>query len=116
MPLPPVPALAPDASTGRIPATLTTALRRTATGLGRRLARGDRATATPTPTPREAPAWRLWADLARGYLSLALTLVPRPRPARTLTVFVAADTVSGPPGGPAPHRPGRRERGPDAAS
>ncbi|RDD90070.1 hypothetical protein DVZ84_04930 [Streptomyces parvulus] len=115
VPLLPVPALAPGASTGRIPATLTTALRRTATGLGRRLARRDQA----APTRREAPAWRLWADLARGYLSLALTLVPRPRPARTLTVFVAtADTVSGRPAGPAPHphRPGRREPGPDAAA
>ncbi|WP_432099388.1 hypothetical protein [Streptomyces sp. WAC 04229] len=111
MPLLPVPALAPDASTGRIPATLTTALRRTATGLRRRLARRD----PETVTPRETPAWRLWADLARGYLSLALSRVPRPRPARTFTVFVAtADTLSGRPGGPTPYRHGWWEPGPDA--
>ncbi len=111
VPLLPVPALAPDASTGRIPATLTTALRRTATGLRRRLARRD----PETVTPRETPAWRLWADLARGYLSLALSRVPRPRPARTFTVFVAtADTLSGRPGGPTPYRHGWWEPGPDA--
>jgi hypothetical protein len=46
----------------------------------------------------------LWADLARGYLALALTLLPRPRPAHTFTVFVAtADTLGARRGGPAPY-------------
>ncbi len=113
VPLLPVPVFAPGASTGRIPTTVATALRRTAAGLRRVLARRDPAAATP----RETPAWRLWADLARGYLALALTLLPRPRPAHTFTVFTAtADTPGARPGGPAPHRrlPGFGERGPDA--
>lgn len=113
VPLPTVPDFAPDASTGRIPATVMTALRRTGEGLRRRVTRRGRAAAAP----REVPARRLWADLARGYLALALTLLPRSRPARIPTVFVApADTLSAPPGGPAPHRrlPGRRGPGPDA--
>ncbi|MGW0457791.1 hypothetical protein [Streptomyces tendae] len=97
VPLLPVPVFAPGASTGRTPATLTTVLRRTATDLRRPLARRARATAAP----HETPAWRLWADLARGYLALALTLLPRPRPAHTLTVFVAtADSLGARPGGP----------------
>ncbi|MFA3874488.1 hypothetical protein ABS735_12475 [Streptomyces sp. MMCC 100] len=100
MPLLPVPVFAPGASTGRTPTTLTTALHRTAKDLRRRLARRAPATAAP----HEAPAWHLWADLARGYLALALTLLPRPRPARTFTVFVAtADTPGARPDGPAPY-------------
>ncbi|MFD5219897.1 hypothetical protein [Streptomyces tendae] len=98
VPLLPVPVFAPGASTGRTPATLTTVLRRTATDLRRPLARRARATAG---APHETPAWRLWADLARGYLALALTLLPRPRPAHTFTVFVAtADSLGARPGGP----------------
>ncbi|WP_238697242.1 hypothetical protein [Streptomyces sp. E2N166] len=101
MPLPPVPVVAPGASTGRIPATLATALRRTAADLRRRLVHRGPAAATP----RETPAWRLWADLTRGYLALALTLLPRSRPAQTVTVFVAsADTLSAGSGGSAPYR------------
>ncbi|MFE0418675.1 hypothetical protein [Streptomyces tendae] len=97
VPLLPVPVFAPGASTGRTPATLTTVLRRTATDLRRPLTRRAPATAAPHQTP----AWRLWADLARGYLALALTLLPRPRPAHTFTVFVAtADTLGARPGGP----------------
>ncbi|WP_432162924.1 hypothetical protein [Streptomyces tendae] len=97
VPLLPVPVFAPGASTGRTPATLTTVLRRTATDLRRPLARRARATAAP----HETPAWRLWADLARGYLALALTLLPRPRPTHTFTVFVAtADSLGARPGGP----------------
>ncbi|WP_201301814.1 hypothetical protein [Streptomyces tendae] len=97
VPLLPVPVFAPGASTGRTPATLTTVLRRTARDLRRPLARRARATAAP----HETPAWRLWADLARGYLALALTLLPRPRPAHTFTVFVAtADSLGARPGGP----------------
>ncbi|MFF0646728.1 hypothetical protein [Streptomyces tendae] len=97
VPLLPVPVFAPGASTGRTPATLTTVLRRTATDLRRPLAFRARTMATP----HETPAWRLWADLARGYLALALTLLPRPRPAHTFTVFVAtADSLGARPGGP----------------
>ncbi|WP_282549829.1 hypothetical protein [Streptomyces rochei] len=114
MPLLPVPVFAPGASTGRTPTPLATALRRTATGIRRAVARRAPAAATP----RETPAWHLWADLARGYLALALTLLPRTRPAHTFTVFVAStDTLSARPAGPAPHRrlpPGRRGPGPDA--
>lgn len=98
VPFLPVPVFAPGASTGRTPATLTTLLRRTATGLRRGLARR----APATGAPHEPPAWRAWADLARGYLALALTLLPRTRPAHTFTVFVAsADTLGARPGGPA---------------
>ncbi len=114
VPLLPVPAVAPGASTGRTPTTLATALRRTAADLRRGLAHRGQATATP----RETPAWALWADLARGYLALALTLLPRTRPAHTVTVFVAsADPLSARPGGPAPHRrppAGSWGQGPDA--
>ncbi|OSC50177.1 hypothetical protein B5181_40415, partial [Streptomyces sp. 4F] len=100
VPLLPVPVFAPGASTGRTPTTLATALRRTTTDLRRRLVRRDRT----APMPRETPAWRLWADLARGYLALALTLLPRTRPAHTFTVFVAGtDALSARPGGPAPY-------------
>ncbi|MGC9496639.1 hypothetical protein [Streptomyces sp. WG7] len=108
-----VPVVAPGASTGRIPATVTTALRRTAAGLRRGLAHRNPATAPPRGTPARSP----WADLARGYLALALTLLPRSRPAHTFTVFVAnADTLSARPGGPAPYRrlPGFRGPEPDA--
>lgn len=114
VPLLPVPVFAPGASTGRTPTTLATALRRTATGIRRAVAHRAPAAATP----RETPAWHLWADLARGYLALALTLLPRTRPAHTFTVFVAStDTLSARPAGPAPYRrlpPGRRGPGPDA--
>ncbi|MBU6535156.1 hypothetical protein ACFUIW_20885 [Streptomyces sp. NPDC057245] len=105
MPHSPVPVYAPGASTGRIPTPLATTLRRTATDLRRRLGRRHpRPTAVPDET-RETPAWRLWADLARGYLALALTLLPRPSTGHTFTVFVApADTLTATPGGPAPHR------------
>ncbi|GHB30518.1 hypothetical protein GCM10010377_21030 [Streptomyces viridiviolaceus] len=115
VPLLPVPVFAPGASTARIPNPLATALRRTTAGFRRGLARRAPATAGP----REAPAWRLWAELARGHLALALTLLPRTRRAQTFTVFVAtADSLSARQSGPAPHRrlPGRRDPGPDAAS
>lgn len=118
VPLLPVPVFAPGASTGRTPTTLTTALRRTTADLRRGLLHRDRNQAASTP-PRETPAWRLWADLARGYLSLARTLLPRTRPAHTFTVFVAStDTLRERPGGPFPYRglPGRRGPGPDDAT
>ncbi|KOV70885.1 hypothetical protein ADK64_00185 [Streptomyces sp. MMG1121] len=111
MPASPVPALAADASTARVPADLAKTARTTTTDLRRRLAgltaRADR-----------APDWRQWADLARGYLALALTLFPRARPRQTLTVFVASLTER--PAAPAPQRPSHRDPqdrpgpGPDA--
>ncbi|MBD0419814.1 hypothetical protein H0H10_11665 [Streptomyces sp. TRM S81-3] len=115
VPLLPVPVFAPGASTARIPTPLAAALRRTAAGLRRRLAHRR-----PVPAaPRETPAWRLWAELARGYLALVLSLLPQTRPAHTFTVFVAtADTLSARQGGgPTPHRrlPGHRGPRPDAA-
>ncbi|GGW68196.1 hypothetical protein GCM10010503_51860 [Streptomyces lucensis JCM 4490] len=114
MPASPVPALAAGASTARIPADPADAARRAATGLRRRLAgltaRADRALDR-----------RPWAELARGYLALALSLVPRARPRHTLTVFVASLTER--PAAPGPPRPcqqvprppqDRPEPGPDA--
>ncbi|MEU0226096.1 hypothetical protein ABZ177_17265 [Streptomyces sp. NPDC006284] len=116
VPLLPVPVFAPGASTGRTPTGLATALRRTATDLRRRLTHHVGRDATPAP-PAGPHARHLWADIARGYLALALTLLPRTRPARSFTVFVAgADTLSARPGGPAPYRrlPAWWEPGPDA--
>ncbi|MFJ7148259.1 hypothetical protein ACIQVT_08650 [Streptomyces sp. NPDC100445] len=95
-----VPVLAAGASTARIPADLATTVRRVTRNLRRRL-----------------PDRRLWADLARAYLALALTQVPRARPRHTLTVFVASLTER--PDAPGPHRPPHhepRERRPDAGS
>ncbi|MGW4567792.1 hypothetical protein ACWEN3_37240 [Streptomyces sp. NPDC004561] len=96
----PVPALAADASTARIPADLATTVRRVAAHVRRRLA--DRTTRTG-----HAPDRHQWADLARGYLALAFTVLPRSRPRRTLTVFVASVTER--PAAPGPHRPARRD-------
>ncbi|MCS0606509.1 hypothetical protein NX794_35675 [Streptomyces sp. LP11] len=106
MPASPVPALAADASTARIPADLATTVRGAATGLRRRLA---------AVSPRAPHDWRPWADLARGYLALALTSVPRARRRRQkLTVFVASLTAR--PAAPDAPRPsqGRTAPGPDA--
>ncbi|MFG3014578.1 hypothetical protein ACGFZB_29980 [Streptomyces cinerochromogenes] len=96
LPATPVPALAADASTARIPADLATALRTAA----QRLRSGLTGRAARTPD------WRQWTDLARGYLALVLTLVPRARPRPTLTVFVASLTER--PAAPGPHRPAHR--------
>ncbi|MQY33190.1 hypothetical protein SRB17_11510 [Streptomyces sp. RB17] len=101
MPASPVPALAADASTARIPADLTATVRRAATNLRHRLA------GLTAPVDR-APDWRQWADLARGYLALALTAIPRRRPRCTLTVFVASLTDR--PAAPGPHRPSHRDQ------
>ncbi|MFI1361547.1 hypothetical protein [Streptomyces griseochromogenes] len=102
-----VPPLAADASTARIPADLPATVRRAAANLRRRLA------ARVARTDGAAPDWRARADLARGYLALLLTLIPRVRPRRTLTVFVApvlVARVTEPPGGPGPHLPPHRDR------
>jgi hypothetical protein len=96
----PVPALAADASTARIPADLTATVRRAAAGLRHRLT-------GLTAHADHAPDWRQWADLARGYLALALAALPKPRPRHTLTVFVASLTER--PAAPAPHRPLRQD-------
>lgn len=115
--LPPVPVFAADASTARTPASLAVALRRAAADLGRRIADGPwcpgrcEGPGLPGPGVGEPPAGRLWAELARGCLTLALTLLSRPRPVRTVTVFVAADeTLSVRPYGSAAASP--RPRGP----
>ncbi|MEU7055635.1 hypothetical protein [Streptomyces sp. NPDC046197] len=103
-PPPPVPVFAADASTARIPADLTRTLRRAVTDLRRRLTPG-------VPGPGEASPWRLWADMARGYLALLLVRLPRPGPGPTFTVFVATATpVTGRTGGPHPFRPHRNHR------
>ncbi|MCW8380175.1 hypothetical protein [Streptomyces justiciae] len=89
-----VPPFSAAASTPRIPTDLATTLRRAATDVRHRLTRRD---------------WlhrrdlRLWADQARGYLALLLSAVPRSRPMRTMTVFIATvGTVTDPSGDPTP--------------
>lgn len=94
-----VQALAADASTARIPVGPAAAVRGTAGRLRHRLAtRADRTL-----------AWRQWADLCRGYLALLLALIPRKRPARRMTVFVAPLTER-----PYGSAPSLRTPGPDA--
>ncbi|MFF7311139.1 hypothetical protein [Streptomyces sp. NPDC008137] len=133
--LPPVRVYAADASTLRVPATVATALRRTTADLRDRLPFGRRPTdsaglpptlpqtgdlpGSPAETPGEtgggAPR-RAWSDRARGYLTLVLTLLPRPRPAHTtITVYIAtAEPLSERPDGSAPYRRhGQDRRGPE---
>ncbi|MFI0502214.1 hypothetical protein ACH3WN_05020 [Streptomyces albogriseolus] len=112
---PPVPVFAAAASTARVPGGLTAAFRGAAARLGRRRVIDNRWRTGRTPAAPGAgtdqPSWRLWAELARAYLTLVLTLLPRPRPVRTVTVFVAAsETLSVRPYGPAPAYP--RPQGP----
>ncbi|MFE9770134.1 hypothetical protein ACFYOV_00330 [Streptomyces sp. NPDC005931] len=116
---PPVPVHAVAASTARVPGGLASALGRATADLGRRVTGGRRRTEAVPARPGDPPPWRLWADLARGYLALALTLLPRPRPVRTVTVFVAAgETFSARPYGSAASHGRRRQAppwpGPDA--
>ncbi|MFJ5777208.1 hypothetical protein [Streptomyces sp. NPDC093094] len=108
-PLAPVPAFAAGASTARIAVGPVETARHAAVGLGHALARCRPFRAPGGPGPVEAAGRprdtrrRLWADQARGYLALLLTLLPRARPVRTLTVFVApVPALSGPPDGSAP--------------
>ncbi|MFF7488030.1 hypothetical protein ACFZBC_21355 [Streptomyces luteogriseus] len=69
-----------------------------------------------TPEPPGKPS-RPWARLARDYLALVLTLLPRPRPAHTtITVYITTtdSVLSERPGGSAPsRRPGQDRRGPE---
>ncbi|MGI5425129.1 hypothetical protein [Streptomyces sp. CA-179760] len=139
--LPPVRVYAADASTLRVPANLATALRRTTADLRDRLPFGRNPTLsadpgglpatgptrpsgtgdlpgspeTPGETGRATPR-RAWADRARGYLTLVLTLLPRPRPAHTtITVYIATgEPLSERPDGSAPYRRhGQNRRGPE---
>ncbi|MFC9127326.1 hypothetical protein ACFT4A_10820 [Streptomyces sp. NPDC057099] len=132
--LPPVRFYAADSSTLRVPATLATTLRRTTADLRNRLPFGRRptdSTGLPTAlsetgdlpgspeTPGEtgsATPRRAWSDRARGYLTLVLTLLPRPRPAHTtITVYIATiEPLSERPDGSAPYRRhGQDRRGPE---
>ncbi|MFB8757224.1 hypothetical protein [Streptomyces nigra] len=92
-PLPPTPpqgrALAPTASTARIPTELVGTVRRTLTAVRRRLTR----------------RLRDWAELARSYWALALTLIPSAS---------GKGTVTAPPAGsvPARHHPSPYCQGP----
>ncbi|WP_326752113.1 hypothetical protein OH738_30405 [Streptomyces hirsutus] len=118
--LSPVPVFAADASTARTPVSPAVALRRATADLGRRIADGPwhpglcEGPGLPGPGAGEPPAWRRWAELVRGCLTLALTLLPRPRPVRTVTVFVAAgETLSVRPyGSAAAYQPPRGPQGP----
>ncbi|MGP4089701.1 hypothetical protein [Streptomyces sp. KR55] len=108
--IPPAPTHAVGASTARIPTDPVTALRHAAAEVRRRLA--QREFRKPAVVrARGTAVWRLWADLARGYLALLLAQLPRPpRPTHTLTVFTATlptvPAVKPPDGsGPAPCRP-----------
>ncbi|MFG2790923.1 hypothetical protein [Streptomyces sp. NPDC048419] len=89
----PVPAFAARASTARIPTDLRVVLRRTAADLRRRLRRIAMGGAEP-------PTWRLWAGLARSYVTNLAGRVRRSRSARRVTVFVVtARTLSDRPDG-----------------
>ncbi|MGV9640124.1 hypothetical protein [Streptomyces sp. NPDC003514] len=104
-PLPPAPpqnrALAPTASTARIPTELAGTLRRTLTAVRRRLTR----------------RLRDWTELARSYWALALTLLPT-QPGQGTDKGTAKDTAQGtvtaPPVGsvPARHHPSPYCQGP----
>ncbi|WP_328746528.1 hypothetical protein OHT57_13100 [Streptomyces sp. NBC_00285] len=95
----------------RIPARLATTLRHATADLRHRLTRHDE-DAVEEAESAQASGSRLWAELALGYLALALALLPRSRPMSTMTVFVAAaGTVSGRP--EEPSLPGRRAPAPE---
>ncbi|MER5578352.1 hypothetical protein [Streptomyces massasporeus] len=69
-----------------------------------------------SPEPPGKPS-RPWARLARDYLALVLTLLPRPRPGHTtITVYITTtdSVLSERPGGSAPsRRQGQDRRGPE---
>ncbi|MFF5962380.1 hypothetical protein ACFY64_01295 [Streptomyces collinus] len=75
---------------------------------------GARPSCTPDPPGKRS---RPWARLARDYLTLVLTLLPRLRPAHTtITVYITTDsTLSERPGGSAPpRRQGQDRWGPES--
>lgn len=98
----PPPAHAVGASTARIPTGPATSLCHAAVDLRRRVAAHWESRKPASLRPRDTAAWRLWAYLARDYLTLCLTLLPRPyRPTGTV-----AGAIKPPDGsGPAPCRP-----------
>ncbi|MHB9862573.1 hypothetical protein [Streptomyces sp. YIM S03343] len=116
-PTPVRPAVAPDASTVRIPIAPAEVLSRAATDVRDRLTRRAPAEGV-TADEAEPPIWRQWAEVGRNCLALARAWRPRARPVRTMTVFVAAVVTaasppapfSAPPGPP----PGPEAPGPDA--
>ncbi|MEW2809532.1 hypothetical protein AB0929_20880 [Streptomyces massasporeus] len=83
------------------------------TAVGNALAEA-RPPCAPEPSGKSS---RPWARLARGYLALVLTLLPRPRPAHTtITVYITTtgSVLSDWPGGSAPsRRQGQERRGPE---
>ncbi|MET9506296.1 hypothetical protein ABZY42_32060 [Streptomyces sp. NPDC006622] len=82
----PLPALAPGAATPRVPGTPLGFLRATAVRLRRRVL---------ALLTRPDGTWRLSAEPARAYLTLAvaaLRRLHRPRAGRRITVFVAGAT------------------------
>ncbi|MER5514896.1 hypothetical protein [Streptomyces sp. NPDC002763] len=72
------PAMAPGASSARIPTDLAVTARKAVARLRRRL--------------RTRPEPRQWLDLARSCLALVIGALPGPRRPRTMTVFVATLT------------------------
>ena len=87
---PSAPAMAPGASSARIPTDLAVTVRKAITRLRRRL--------RTRPDPRQL------LGLARGYLALLLSALPGTRRPRTMTVFVATLTAR-PKGSGARRRP-----------
>ena len=115
----PVPAHAAAASTARIPFDLARLLRRVPARFAATLRHAASALrhrdAVDAVEQEEPSGPRLWAELALGYLALALTLLPRSRPMPTMTVFMAtSDTVSERAGGRS--LPGHRTPGPGATA
>ncbi|MEW2132289.1 hypothetical protein [Streptomyces sp. NPDC005435] len=93
----PVPLLAADASSARIPVDPAARARAVLAALRRRAAALD---------------WRARADVARGYLALLLAALPKARPRHTLTVFIASLAERPAPPAPGQGRPSAQE--PDA--
>ncbi len=101
VPLPPVPVVAPGARYRPHP-------HHPRDGPAAHRGRPPPQTRPPGPDRRDPARNTRLASVGRpdrGYLALALTLLPRSRPAQTFTVFVAtADTLSAGSGGSAPYR------------
>ncbi|MFJ6660089.1 hypothetical protein ACIQNG_27615 [Streptomyces sp. NPDC091377] len=97
-PLAPVPAFAAGASSARLALGPAEALRHTVKEFRHRFPPARE----PDPVrPDDPAAWRLWTELARGRLALLLTLLPRTRRSRTVTVFIAPALTPPPPDAPA---------------